>query len=77
MNIFKNHKNEWKSSNCCYRFRQSNSCIAIWDRYIIEAIQNDYGEKTTPSMVHFLKKMNIMLGLDAKNFLNQYPKNIV
>ena len=31
----------------------TNSCIAIWDKYKVEVIPNDYGERTTPSIVHF------------------------
>ena len=55
----------------------TNSCIAIWDKYKVEVIQNDYGERTTPSIVHFFDDNNYCIGSDAKIFLNQYPKSTI
>ena len=55
----------------------TNSCIAIWDKYKVEVIQNDYGERTTPSIVHFFDKEKYCVGQDAKIFLNQYPKSTI
>jgi molecular chaperone DnaK (HSP70) len=55
----------------------TNSCIAIWDKYKVEVIQNDYGERTTPSIVHFFDENRYCVGLDAKVFLNQYSKSTI
>ena len=55
----------------------TNSCIAIWDKYKVEVIPNDYGERTTPSIVHFFDENKYCVGLDASIFLNQYPKSTI
>ena len=55
----------------------TNSCIAIWDKYKVEVIPNDYGERTTPSVVHFFDKNKYSVGFDANIFLNLYPKSTI
>ena len=55
----------------------TNSCIAIWDKYKVEVIPNDYGERTTPSIVHFFAKDRYNVGLDADIFLNSEPKSTI
>jgi len=55
----------------------TNSCIAIWDKYKVEVIPNDYGERTTPSIVHFFSQDSYSVGLDAKIFLNLEPKSTI
>ena len=55
----------------------TNSCIAIWDKYKVEVIPNDYGERTTPSIVHFFDENKYCVGLDASIFLNIYPKSTI
>ena len=55
----------------------TNSCVAIWDKYKVEVIPNDYGERTTPSIVHFFDKNHYSVGLDANIFLNSEPKSTV
>ena len=55
----------------------TNSCIAIWDKYKVEVIPNDYGERTTPSIVHFFDKNSYNVGLDANIFLNLEPKSTI
>ena len=56
----------------------TNSCIAVWDKYRVEVIPNDYGERTTPSIVHFFfGKNTYVVGLDAKIFLNSEPKSTI
>ena len=55
----------------------TNSCIAIWDKYKVEVIPNDYGERTTPSIVHFFDQENYDVGSDAKIFLNSEPKSTI
>ena len=55
----------------------TNSCIAIWDKYKVEVIPNDYGERTTPSTVHFFDQNSYNVGLDANIFLNLEPKSTI
>ena len=55
----------------------TNSCIAIWDKYKVEVIPNDYGERTTPSTVHFFSRNSYSVGLDANIFLNSEPKSTI
>ena len=55
----------------------TNSCIAIWDKYKVEVIPNDYGERTTPSIVHFFDQNSYNVGLDANIFLNSEPKSTI
>ena len=55
----------------------TNSCIAIWDKYKVEVIQNDYGERTTPSIVHFFDQKTYSVGADANIFINIEPKNTI
>ena len=55
----------------------TNSCIAIWDKYKVEVIPNDYGEKTNPSIVHFFDRDHWCVGLDASIFLNSEPKSTI
>ena len=55
----------------------TNSCIAIWDKYKVEVIPNDYGERVTPSIVHFFDINNYCVGLDANIFLNSEPKSTI
>ena len=54
----------------------TNSCIAIWDKYKVEVIPNDYGERTTPSIVHFFSQDSYSVGLDAKIFLRTKKYNL-
>ena len=55
----------------------TNSCIAIWDKYKVEVIPNDYGERTTPSIVHFFDQNTYSVGADANIFINSEPKNTI
>ena len=55
----------------------TNSCIAIWDKYKVEVIPNDYGERTTPSVVHFFDQFNYDIGLSAKTYLKTEPKSTI
>ena len=55
----------------------TNSCIAIWDKYKVEVIPNDYGERTTPSIVHFFSEDSYCVGSDAKIFINSERKNTI
>ena len=55
----------------------TNSCIAIWDKYKVEVIPNDYGERTTPSIVHFFVQNSYNVGLDANIFLNSEPNSTI
>ena len=55
----------------------TNSCIAIWDKYKVEVIPNDYGERTTPSIVHFFDQNSYNVGLDANIFLNSEPNSTI
>ena len=55
----------------------TNSCIAIWDKYKVEVIPNDYGERTTPSIVHFFDQNSYNVGLDANIFLNLEQKSTI
>ena len=55
----------------------TNSCVAIWDKYKVEVIPNDYGERTTPSIVHFFEQNSYCVGKDANIFLNSDPNSTV
>lgn len=55
----------------------TNSCIAFWDKYKVEVIPNDYGERTTPSVVHFINENEYCIGLDALAFLKSEPESTI
>ena len=55
----------------------TNSRIAIWDKDKAVVIPNDYGEKVTPSIVHFYDQNSYSVGLDAYKFLNSEPKSTI
>ena len=55
----------------------TNSCVAIVnDKGVVEIINNDIGEQTTPSVVSF-KENGIVVGNDARKQLEMNPKNTI
>ena len=54
----------------------TNSCCAIWRNNNCEIIPDEYGNRTTPSIVAFTN-LSRYIGQDAKNQTELNPKNVI
>lgn len=53
------------------------SCVGIFRNGKVEIVPNKYGNKTTPSFIHYKTNGNTEVGENPKKNLDRYPNNIV
>lgn len=54
----------------------TNSCVGIWKNDRVEIISNEFGDRTTPSIVAFTENEKLV-GKDAKRQMSRNPQNTV
>ncbi len=54
----------------------TNSCLSVWYNGSAEIVVNEFGQRTTPSIVSFLKNQRL-IGNSAKNIMNRNPENTI
>ncbi len=54
----------------------TNSCLSVWYNGSAEIVVNEFGQRTTPSIVSFLKNQRL-IGNSAKNNMKRNPENTI
>ncbi|KAJ9472702.1 Heat shock protein 70 A1 [Diplonema papillatum] len=53
------------------------SCVAVWRQHRVEVIPNQFGNRTTPSVVAFNADGSHVIGESAKNLLTKVSSNVL